>query len=475
MVCTPIAEWIDGELRPAYMDGYRNNPHLGPYLLAAVLDQAGFDISMVDLTCLDALSEEIVKIFSEYDVILFSSNSTNWPTCRLLIDWIKKEYPTKIIVLGGIHATLFGEDLIQRFPIDYIIRGEGEKSLPSLLWALDNNGKLRDVPGIVCMKNGRLILNPMPQLLDPDELNALPILLYSHMPTNKYKTVAIESSRGCKGSCTFCAIPYHKRWRPLSPLAFVDKVEALQSYLPKVEMKHFAVVDDCFTTNQKRTIDILEEVEKRGVEFRATYDARVKDFLDEEFVSRLAPYSQGLLIGAESFNPDTLRRIGKPVSEKSIINCARIVEKCGISENTIFSFIIGFPWETKSQVQENIRKISELAVNYGVRIFLQWYTLTPGSQMWDSLYKEGKVTVSDMDDIGFLIGEKWFNLSSTLSIEERLEISDMVTCIQKVIAFTKPYGSKRGDIAFIIPPYLVRNHSLTKDWCDSYQQKMGSY
>ncbi len=475
MVCTPITAWLDGHLRPAYLDGYRNNPHLGPYLLAAILDQEEFDVSVVDLTCLDTLSEGVVEKFSNYDIILFSCNSTNWPTCLLLIKWIREVYPNKIIVLGGIHATLFGEELIQRFPIDYLIRGEGEKSLPSLLRAIKNKGNLDNIPGLVCMKNGRLIRNSLPRLLSTSELDALPVPLYSHMPAHKYKTIAIESSRGCKGVCTFCAIPFQRHWRPISPKAFVDKVEALQSYLSKVEMKHFTVVDDCFTIDQKRAIDILEEVEKRGVEFHASYDARVKDFLDYEFVSRLAPYTEGVLIGAESFLPDTLRRIGKPISEKNIIACAKVAERCGISEDTVFSFIIGFPWETKSQVQENIKKISELAINYGIQIFLQWYTLIPGSQMWESFYRQGKVSISDLDDTGLLFREKWFNISSTLSIEDRLEISDIVTCIQKVIEFTKPFGSNRGAIAFTIPPYLVENQNLIEDWCVKYQQKMAKY
>ena len=196
MACTPMVEWYDGKLYSAYQDGYRTNPHLGPYLLAAILDQEEFDISIVDVTCLDVIDEGIAEKLSEYDVLILSCNSTNWPTCRLLIEWVKDKDPNLTIILGGIHATLFGEYLIRHFPIDYLIRGEGEKALVSLLKAIDSGRRWENVPGLVCKKNGRLIKNPLPPLLSPQELDALPIPLYSQMPPHRYKTIAIESSRG---------------------------------------------------------------------------------------------------------------------------------------------------------------------------------------------------------------------------------------------------------------------------------------
>jgi hypothetical protein len=233
-------------------------------------------------------------------------------------------------------------------------------------------------------------------------------------------------------------------------------------------MAHFSVVDDCFTVDRKRALDIIDLARRRGVKFQATYDARIRDFLDEELVEYLAPCSRGVLVGAESFLPNTLKKIGKPISPEEIVRCASIVNRHGMAEDTIFSFIIGFPWETKRDVQQNISRIVDLAFTYGVRIFLQWHTLTPGSALWHQMHRQGKVEVTDLDAIGFLLGEKWFHVSSSLSVEDRLDISDMVTSVQKVMAFTKPFGSKRGEISFIIPPYLLKNKQLTERWREDY-------
>jgi len=473
LVCTPTVEWLEEELRPTQMDSIKITPHLGPYLLASVLIKEGFDASVIDLVCLNSIKEELVKRFENFDVISFSCNSINWSTCHLLIEWTRKNYPKIIIILGGIHATLFGEDLAERYPmIDYLIRGEGERSLPSLLRAIGNKEKFVNVPGLVCKINGKLISNQPAPLLNSFELDTLPVPFYNQMPKDEYWTLAIESSRGCKGACTFCAIPYHNSWRPLSAKGFVDNIEALQPYLPDVKMKYFSIIDDCFTIDHKRVLEIINEAKKRNVDFQATYDARIKDFLDEKMVSELAPYTDSVLLGAESFLPETVKQIKKPITESEILKCASNVEKYGIAEDTVFSFIIGFPWETKSQVQQNLAKISDLIINYGIKTYIQWYVLIPGSQLWNDLQRQGIVSSLDLDEIGFMLSEKWFNRSSNFSNEDRLEILDTVTCIKNVLDLTKPHGSKKEDIAFMIPKFLVKNNNIFTSWTSRYKEKM---
>jgi radical SAM superfamily enzyme YgiQ (UPF0313 family) len=95
------------------IDGFRNNPHLGPYLLAAILEQHGFDITLIDLVCCERIDLEDVKRLTNFDVLLFSCNSTNWPVTRVLIRWAKEAAPDRVVIVGGIHATLFGEALLR--------------------------------------------------------------------------------------------------------------------------------------------------------------------------------------------------------------------------------------------------------------------------------------------------------------------------------------------------------------------------
>lgn len=474
IVCSPIIEWYGGRLIPAYMDGYRNNPHLGPYLLAAIARAQGFDIDLIDLTCRECIDATVAEDFAGYDTVLLSCNSTNWPTCLLLARWLKEAEPEQTLVLGGIHATLFGKHVLQRSPIDLAVSGEGERVIGPLLHAIASGRGYDGVPGLIWRRDGHVITNHRPPLLTTEELDNLPRPLYEAMPAGMFKTLAIESSRGCMGSCAFCAIPFRKHWRPLSPSAFVDRIVDLKPFLGRVELTHFSVVDDCLTVDKKRAIAIADELERRGVHFEGNYDARIADFMDEELVERLAPYTRGVLVGAESFSDTTLSRIGKPIKADDIVRCAQVVQKYGLEEDTIFSFIIGFPWEDKEEVRGNLARIVDLAFTYGVRIFLQWHVVTPGSALWAKMVKGGDVSIEDLDKVGYLLDRKWFFASSSLTVEDRLDISDMVTSTQKIMAFTRPYGSQRSQISFIIPPYLVGNQEVTRAWRERYEETMSA-
>jgi radical SAM superfamily enzyme YgiQ (UPF0313 family) len=474
MVTTPIIEeGENGKLYPGYLDRYKTIPHLGPYLLGGFLFRNDFDIHIVDLVHRNTFDQRFAEELSEYDIVFLSANSTNWSGCVLLIHWLKEINPCVTIVVGGIHPTLFFEDIIRRFPVDFAVRGEGERVLIPLLHAIETDKGWENVPGLVSLnESDSLLCNPNPSLLETSELNVLPLPLFEQMPSNHYQTLPIESSRGCIGSCAFCAIPYKRIWRPISSEAFVNRIEEYLPFLSKTKGKVFSIVDDCFTIDHERALSIIQEIERRRIDFQAEYDARVVDFLDEKLVERLACHSQGILVGAESFLPETLRKVNKPVTPKMIRECAKITAKYRMAEQMIFSFIIGFPWESKRQIQENISQIVDLALTYGVKVLIQWHSLTPGSAIWQSFMEKQLVSIADLDEVGYLIGKKWFNLSSSLSIDERLDISDIIICARKAIIFTKSINSRLGDILFSVPPYLNKNPDLTKEWRNVYEQKM---
>lgn len=471
-VITPIIERDGDVLRPGYLDKVRSNPHLGPNLLAGILYSYSIDVTVVDLVCNESFDEQIVEQLDQYDVLFFSSNSTNWPGCGLLIRWLKSKKPSAIVILGGIHATLFAEDIIRRYPVDYIVRGEGEKVLMPLLDAIRKGIGFEDVPGLV-VKNasGGVIQNPMASLLSPQELDELPLPLYDRLTPGKYRSLTVESSRGCFGNCAFCAIPFKKSWRPMSPERFVDKIELLESARSKTLYRYFTIVDDCFTSDHDRAILISKIISDRGLDFQATFDARVKDLLNEKLVEAIAPFTKGVLIGAESFLPNTLRRIGKYIEPKSIEKCAKTMHEYGIAKDTVFSFIIGFPWESKRDIRENISQIANLVLTWGVQVYLQWHLLTPGSKLWQLALDDGHLQITDIDDVEFITSERWFRASSGLTDEELLDLSDIVFAIKKVMMITSPQGIDSNPITFMLPPHLMKRSERLNTWIEAYERR----
>jgi radical SAM superfamily enzyme YgiQ (UPF0313 family) len=61
------------------------------------------------------------------------------------------------VVLGGYTATIYAEEILQRHPeVDFVIRGEAEKPIVSLLKAVKEGGRLDDVPNLSFRKNGHI-------------------------------------------------------------------------------------------------------------------------------------------------------------------------------------------------------------------------------------------------------------------------------------------------------------------------------
>ena len=74
---------------------------------------------------------KLLNNFKPY-FICISSNSFQFDSVLKLCEIIKKII-NSIIIIGGPHATLLPEDILKNDFIDYIIRGDGEFSLPLLL------------------------------------------------------------------------------------------------------------------------------------------------------------------------------------------------------------------------------------------------------------------------------------------------------------------------------------------------------
>ena len=73
---------------------------------------------------------------------------------------IKSRHPHCTIVMGGHHPTVMPEQVLASPAVDYVLRGEGEVSLPLLAEGLRAQRALEDVPGIAFRRpDGGLHIN----------------------------------------------------------------------------------------------------------------------------------------------------------------------------------------------------------------------------------------------------------------------------------------------------------------------------
>lgn len=450
LIAPPIMDVIGGELRVVGVDALRECPPLGIYGLAAVLEAQGHEPIVADLILEGGLSLEAFEhALDAADLVGVGSTSMAWPAALDVIRQVRRRRPDVPIVCGGIHATLFDRYILRTFPVQYVVRGEGEIAIGRLCSALAGDLDLDEVPNLSWTSpEGRLVRNSIDAKLRHAELAALPLPDFGRLPPASYKCLALESSRGCAYDCSFCSTPYRRTWRGLDADVVVARVERALDRLDRTTSRCLHIVDDEFSMNPARATEIARLISARGLTPRLLFDSRAHDLLHPGFVPAIAPYTAGLLVGAECGYDEGLAKVGKGGTCRTLEQAATMLAEHGIAARTDFSFVLGLPWETKDEVLKTIRFATHLFVEYGVHIMMQWYRQIPGSRIWDDARRDLLVHESMYDDYGFFRNLYLFRTSCRLSPREIYEIADMTDQLQGLAELT---GARRPSIVHHFP------------------------
>ncbi|MQA28215.1 MAG: radical SAM protein [Luteitalea sp.] len=458
LVAVPLMEMHDGELVPISMDRIKSSPPLGVYWLGGVARRAGHEIDVLDLIALGRVDVPLIlRRAGKADIVGISCNTLNWPTARIVAQHIKQAYPELPLIVGGIHPSSYPEHVLHSCPADYIVRGEGERPLVALLEALEGKRGLDTVPGLGYWHEGVIRLNPDLGLASIDEVENLPDPAYDLLPAEIYETLSIESARGCKFKCTFCSTKFLGSWRGVSAENFVNRLERLMPYVERTRYGVFSFIDDLYTLDIERVPRITELILQRGLKVEATLDARATDIIRGRVAEALAPITNHMLIGAECGYDEGLKKIAKGCTTQVLERAAAILNDVGLSRQVVFSFVIGFPFETRDDCLKTIEFASNLLVKHNVRIYLQWYNTIPGSILWDELAAKGLVNIGMYDDFGFFSNPYLFRSGVQLPIDEIKELSEIIQSLNTVLLFTQPADDI---IQFAPPEWLWSNDTV---------------
>jgi radical SAM superfamily enzyme YgiQ (UPF0313 family) len=69
------------------------------------------------------------------------------------------------VIMGGIHTTIMCEQILEHWPVDIIVLGEGEETIKELMICLEKKQVIGDVHGIAYKYQGKIIRTPPRQLI----------------------------------------------------------------------------------------------------------------------------------------------------------------------------------------------------------------------------------------------------------------------------------------------------------------------
>ncbi|HTA30589.1 MAG TPA: cobalamin-dependent protein, partial [Candidatus Cybelea sp.] len=115
---------------------YREYP-LGIGFLGTLLKQSGHDVRVFDQNVEGLEDDGLWQLVAEFqpDIAGFTVITPNYPVARKQIRKLKELLPEVWILAGGIHATLFPDDLMADGS-DVVVLGEGEPVILQLVAAL---------------------------------------------------------------------------------------------------------------------------------------------------------------------------------------------------------------------------------------------------------------------------------------------------------------------------------------------------
>lgn len=388
--------------------GMHHTPMVGMYLLTSVLREAGHDVQVLDPMVIlenrynfgeESSFNTIMTMVDAASVICISSTTLNWSTNLETIKKIKKN-SNKPIVLGGIHPTHAYKYIMESTDVDFIIRGEGEYTLPQLITSISKNYGFEEIDGLSWRDiYGDIIHNKDATPLATEDYSQFPLPAYDLMPKDVYVSIPLEASRGCKFACAFCSIPRKNNWVRYEEEYALNRVDSIIDKFGNCFMTKLAIFgDDCFTAIPKRATRLLDYITKKHQEYDFLIEARANDLRKEnseqliEVMGR--PQIFRIASGVEAGYNKGLNKVRKGITIEQLEEYVEKMHKNGIARRCYLTFIIGFPWETVDDMRSTIHFAAKIEKNFGPGIVnVNWLIPMPSS-LWDQL-KENDPKVTD--------------------------------------------------------------------------------
>jgi anaerobic magnesium-protoporphyrin IX monomethyl ester cyclase len=361
---------------------------IGLLYLGAVLKKNKNEVKILDLKIfqrkenpsMEFFDNKIIETIEDFKPDLIGWGclySGNFPDALRFSKLVKKKFNSIPQILGGIHATLYPEEILKNCKsFDYIILGEGEETIIKLIDCLKYKKSLSYVNGIAFRNKNKIHVNLKSSFIK--NIDKIPFPNYElinfedyYIDTSNYynpkkqdfkTSIPIITSRSCPNRCPFCCMwqVMGTIWRERSAKNVVDEIEILYK---KYKQRHFSIMDDNFTLNKKRIIEICNEINKRSLDIQIeTPNGLSINTLDEEILDAMV--SAGLIrisLAVES-GSDYIRNkiMKKNLSKEKIIEVFNLIKRKYPLLFVNAFFIIGMPEETEETLEDTYNMIKEL-------------------------------------------------------------------------------------------------------------------
>lgn len=359
-----------------------NNPTIGLGYVAASLERAGFTVEIYDASAEGKYLHDVedkIKGCAGVPWIGVSLTSFQYESALAIAVSIKRFSPQSNVVFGGVHATVFSEEVIKIPEVDFVVRNEGEETMVELV----QGRPLESIKGLSYKLNGSIYHNPQrPWIVNLDDV---PYPSYHLMPMEQSRltignakrspAMMMIGSRGCPFNCAFCnnSIMGNK-YRFRSAENIIGEIKLLQENYGIKEI-HFQ--DDSFTMNPDNVKRFCNLIKRENIDLTWLCMANVVA-VDEDMLTQMKESGcHQICFGLESADESILKKLRKPLTLDKVRKAVALTKKAGIKARG--SFIVGSPGETIESLKKTYDFIFELDLDMiSVNILFP----VPGSELY---------------------------------------------------------------------------------------------
>lgn len=366
----------------AYTDEFVSFP-MGFFSMADNLEKSGFNANILnlgervydnktkslDFLIKDLLEKHIPKIVG-LDAHWMIHSAGAIETARL----IKKYSPTTDIILGGYTASLFAEEILNKYPfVDFVMKGQCDESIVILVSELSKKSSNLSIVSGLNYREGNVIRSNTPQT--PNVRDSLEITRYDLLidkPTINPDRALITIERGCNNNCNFCTGAND---------SFKDVMGADKIYIINPE-RVVSLIRKSYEKGRDK-IYVYGDIRRGGKDYVKTFFSELEkqkisdvhilfEFIrlaDKEYISQWTTWAKKHNVTLEAtHSPDSgdynVRRqfSHKKYSNNDLLEHCRLVAAAGIPQSVYF--LHGLPLETKESANKNLELAEEIIKIY---------------------------------------------------------------------------------------------------------------
>jgi radical SAM superfamily enzyme YgiQ (UPF0313 family) len=287
------------------------------------------------------------------------------------------------VVYGGIHATLYPEEMFEHGAASAVVKGDGDRMWPAVIDDIRAGTPRRAIEG-----------------------DAMLPARWDLLPQGRYMFASVQTVRGCPKHCSFCSV-----WRTDGQKPRVRESDALieeMVQLRRMGFRFITLADDNF---YPVTLTDLKMADRRAD--KSTYE-RLKAIRDERFalmeqMAKLPPdmvfFTQitmeaaedpeyldamrrarirGALVGVESVTPEGLKDVYKDFNLAGEALALRLQEFQKRGVHVLGSFIFGLPSDKPTTFDATASLAQQARVTLAQFVMLTPFPGTLDFQKWEA-------------------------------------------------------------------------------------------